>query len=50
MPTLAKFLENKGYTDNEIEETLIRFDLGMKLPECVSNDIDEYFNYFLINF
>lgn len=41
--TLATYLLNKGYTENEIDETLLRLDAGMDLPDVILKDVREYF-------
>ena len=48
MTTLYEWLQiEKGYTDAEVEETYIRRDLGMEIPEEVKRDIKEYTQLFI---
>ncbi len=35
-------LERKGYTEAEVEETVLRCDGGFDIPEEVKKDIKEY--------
>ena len=41
--TLSSYLKNKGYTEFEIDETLLRLDAGMELPAIILNDIRGFF-------
>lgn len=41
--TFASYLENLGYTDAEIDETLLRLDAGMEIPQEICKDIKHYF-------
>ena len=41
--TFASYLENLGYTDAEIDETLFRLDAGMEIPQEICKDIKHYF-------
>jgi len=41
--TLYQFLvDEKNYTEAEAEETVIRYDIGMEIPEEIRQDIHEY--------
>ena len=35
-------LEKKNYTEGEAEETILRYDVGLDIPEKVKQDIDDY--------
>lgn len=37
-------LENKNYTEAEADETIIRYDVGMDIPDKVKQDIDDYWH------
>lgn len=39
---LITYLENKDYTEFEIETTALYMDMGLKLPEEVEQDIKDY--------
>lgn len=39
---LITYLENKNYTEFEIETTALYMDMGIDLPEEVKQDIREY--------
>ena len=40
--TLASYLESLGYTDAEIDETLLRLDAGMEIPDTILKDIRSF--------
>ena len=41
--TLYQYLiDEKQYTEAEAEETVIRYDIGMEIPEEIIKDIREY--------
>ena len=40
-------LERKGYTEAEAEETVLRYDGGLDIPEEVKKDIKEYTEEFM---
>ena len=42
-------LERKGYTEEEAEETILRYDGGLEIPEKVKKDIKEYTEEFIQN-
>lgn len=43
--TLFQYLvDEKRYTEAEAEETVIRFENGMEVPQEVKQDINEYYN------
>lgn len=43
---LLDYLMRLGYSDAEIEETAIRMECGMELPEEVREDIREFYRSF----
>lgn len=46
MLNLYEFLtQNKDYTEDEAEETVLRWDCCMDLPEKIHKDIDDYYKY-----
>lgn len=40
--SFCEFLADKGYTEAEIDETVIRLSVGMELPDEVLKDVREY--------
>ena len=43
-------LEKKNYTEAEAEETVIRYDVGMDIPDKVLQDINDYWLEFMSKF
>lgn len=48
--SLYQWLIEKGYTEAEAEETIVRFNNGMEIPENIKRDIKEYTEVFIQRF
>ena len=49
-PLYRWLIEDKGYTESEADETIIRYDNGMTLPKDVLSDLREYTEIFIDRF
>ena len=43
-------IERKGYTEEEAEETVLRHECSLKIPDEVNKDIKEYTEEFIQEF
>lgn len=42
--SLSDYLSSLGYTDDEIEETLLRLEIGLELPDQVRLDVRNFYH------
>ena len=52
MMSMFQYLcEFKNYSENESEETVLRWEIGLEIPDKVHSDIEDYykFRFSLIN-
>ena len=48
--SLYQWLIEKGYTEAEAEETVVRYNNGMEIPDNIKRDIKEFTEVFIQRF